>query len=104
MIARRPTSFPYVPGHLSFREVPAVLDALQQLTVAPDLLVCDGHGIAHPRRFRIAGHLGVLTDLPSIGEGKSILLETHDDVPQERGAWQPCFIERSVSVLRCELA
>ncbi len=90
-IARRPTSFPYVPGFLSFRELPAVLDALQQLTVIPDLLLCDGQGIAHPRRFGIAAHLGVLTDLPSIGVAKSILVGTHDDVPEERGAWRPLW-------------
>lgn len=90
-IARRPTSFPYVPGFLSFRELPSVLDALQQLTVTPDLLLCDGQGIAHPRRFGIAAHLGVLTDVPSIGVAKSILVGTHDDVPQERGAWRPLW-------------
>ena len=88
VIARRPTSFPYVPGYLSFRELPAVLDALKQLTVTPDLLLCDGQGIAHPRRFGIAAHLGVLTDLPSIGVAKSILVGTHDDVLEERGAWR----------------
>ncbi|MGA7936098.1 MAG: endonuclease V, partial [Kovacikia sp.] len=66
-IARRPTTFPYIPGFLSFREVPSVLDALEKLSLAPDLLLCDGQGIAHPRRFGIACHLGLLTDLPSIG-------------------------------------
>jgi deoxyribonuclease V len=88
-IARRPTVFPYIPGFLSFREVPAVLDALQQLTVIPDLLLCDGQGFAHPRRFGIACHLGLLTDLPAIGVAKSILVGKHADVPEERGAWQP---------------
>jgi len=51
-LARRPTSFPYVPGFLSFREIPAVLDALEKVKVIPDLLLCDGQGIAHPRRFQ----------------------------------------------------
>lgn len=88
-IARRPTTFPYIPGFLSFREVPAVLDALQQLTVIPDLLLCDGQGIAHPRRFGIACHLGLLTDLPSIGVAKSLLVGRHAEVPDERGSWQP---------------
>ncbi len=88
-LARRPTSFPYIPGLLSFRETPAVLDALEQLQVMPDLLLCDGQGIAHPRRFGIACHLGVLTDIPAIGVAKSLLVGTHADVPNERAAWQP---------------
>ena len=88
-IARRPTSFPYVPGFLSFREIPAVLDALEQVRQWPDLLLCDGQGQAHPRRLGIACHLGVLTDLPAIGVGKSRLVGTHPEVPDERGAWVP---------------
>jgi deoxyribonuclease V len=88
-IARRPTTFPYIPGFLSFREVPAVLDALEKLTTAPDLLLCDGQGIAHPRRFGIACHLGLLTDLPSIGVAKSLLVGKHGEVPDERGGWVP---------------
>lgn len=86
-IARLPTQFPYVPGLLSFREVPAVLDALQRLKLTPDLLLCDGQGIAHPRRLGIACHLGVLTDLPAIGVAKSRLIGTHDDLPTEKGSW-----------------
>ena len=70
-IARRPTSFPYVPGFLSFREIPAVLDALEKVKVIPDLLLCDGQGIAHPRRFGIACHLGLIVDIPAIGVAKS---------------------------------
>ncbi|HYF65925.1 MAG TPA: endonuclease V, partial [Herpetosiphonaceae bacterium] len=70
-LARRPTTFPYIPGFLSFREVPAVLAALEQLATTPDLLLVDGMGILHPRRFGIASHLGVLTGLPAIGVGKS---------------------------------
>jgi deoxyribonuclease V len=90
-IARRPTTFPYIPGLLSFREAPAVLEALEKLPVDPDLLLCDGQGIAHPRRFGIASHLGVLTNLPSIGVAKSLLVGTHADLPDERGAWQPLY-------------
>jgi|SRR5215212_650193 len=89
VIARRPTRFPYVPGLLSFREVPTVLDALTQLNVRPDLLLCDGQGIAHPRRFGIASHIGVLTDWPSIGVAKSLLTGFHAEVPEARGAWVP---------------
>jgi|TARA_B100001971_G_C18243408_1_gene572486 deoxyribonuclease V len=90
-IARRLTSFPYVLGFLSFRELPVVLDALQQLTMTSYLLLCDGHGIAHPRRFGIEAHLCVRTDLSSIGVAKSILVGMHDVVPQERGVWRPLW-------------
>ncbi|RMI30265.1 endonuclease V [Streptomyces triticirhizae] len=69
--AAGPVAFPYVPGLLAFRELPAVLAALDRLTVAPDLVVCDGYGLAHPRRFGLASHLGVLTDLPTIGVAKN---------------------------------
>ena len=86
-IARRPTEFPYIPGLLSFREIPAVLDALNQLTQLPDLLLCDGQGFAHPRRFGIACHLGVITGLPSIGVGKTRLTGKHGTVPKEKGKW-----------------
>ena len=72
-VARLPTSFPYVPGLLSFRELPAVLDALEQLEELPDLMLCDGQGIAHPRRLGIASHLGVLIDRPTVGVAKSRL-------------------------------
>ncbi|MEZ5614309.1 MAG: deoxyribonuclease V [Rhodocyclaceae bacterium] len=88
-IARLPTRFPYVPGLLSFREIPAVLAAMTRLEVRPDLLLCDGQGIAHPRRFGIASHLGLLLDLPAIGVAKTRLIGRHDDVPDTRGAWVP---------------
>lgn len=88
-IARRPTNFPYVPGLLSFREVPAVLEALGQLQGRPDLLLCDGQGIAHPRRFGIAAHLGVLCDVPAIGVAKSRLIGSYGNLPEQRGAWVP---------------
>lgn len=68
-----PVTFPYVPGLLSFREIPAILSALTRLTHRPDLLMIDGQGIAHPRRMGIAAHLGVLLDIPSIGVAKSRL-------------------------------
>lgn len=86
-IAHLPTAFPYVPGLLSFREIPAVLEALQLLTHWPDLLLCDGQGIAHPRRFGIAAHLGLLTGLPALGVGKSRLVGRHGPVPETRGEW-----------------
>lgn len=88
-VVRRRTRFPYVPGYLSFREAPALLAALDGLPRLPDLLLCDGHGLAHPRRFGLASHLGVLLDLPSIGVAKSRLVGTHAAVPEARGAWVP---------------
>ena len=88
-IARRPTTFPYIPGFLSFRELPAVLEALANVNIAPDLLLCDGQGLAHPRRFGIACHLGVLADVPAIGVAKSLFVGKHTEVGDERGAWQP---------------
>ncbi|HYE37686.1 deoxyribonuclease V [Methylocaldum sp.] len=102
LIARRPTSFPYVPGLLSFREIPAILDALKALRALPDLILVDGQGYAHPRRLGIACHLGVLTDIPTIGVGKTRLLGTHEDVPNQRGAWVPLSDkgERIGAVLR----
>lgn len=97
-----PTNFPYVPGLLSFREVPAVLDAMRRLKQRPDLLLCDGQGVAHPRRFGIACHLGVLTDIPSIGVAKSRLLGSHDEPAVEKGSWVPLLDhqERIGAVLR----
>jgi deoxyribonuclease V len=87
-LIRRPTSFPYIPGLLSFREAPALLDALAQLKARPDLLLCDGAGYAHPRRFGLACHLGLLSGIPTIGVAKSYLTGKYDPVPDERGAWQ----------------
>lgn len=86
---RRRTRFPYVPGLLSFREAPAVLDAMAKLRRAPDLVLCDGHGLAHPRRFGIACHLGVVLDLPAIGVAKSRLTGAHAEPGRQRGAWTP---------------
>lgn len=88
-ISRLPTQFPYIPGLLSFRELPAVLNALKTLNEKPDIFLCDGQGIAHPRRFGIACHLGVLIDRPTIGVGKTRLTGKHDAVPDKRGAWCP---------------
>lgn len=88
-LARLPTSFPYVPGLLSFREVPAALEALRGLGIVPDLLLVDGQGIAHPRRLGVASHLGLLCDIPSIGVAKSRLIGEHGEVPDQRGAWTP---------------
>jgi deoxyribonuclease V len=88
-VVRMPTRFPYVPGLLSFREAPAVLAAFERLRIAPDLILYDGQGIAHPRRFGIASHIGVLLDCPSIGVAKTRLVGAHRAPANRRGAWAP---------------
>ncbi|MBA9007037.1 MULTISPECIES: deoxyribonuclease V [Thermomonospora] len=79
-------AFPYVPGLFAFRELPTLVEALERLTTVPDLLVCDGHGLAHPRRFGLACHLGVLTGLPSLGVGKTRLVGSYDPPGEPRGS------------------
>lgn len=81
--------FPYVPGYLSFREVPPIMAALEKLAALPDLIICDGQGIAHPRRFGLACHLGVLTGIPTIGAAKSRLIGSHAEPGPDKGDWQP---------------
>jgi deoxyribonuclease V len=81
--------FPYVPGFLSFREIPALLAALSKLQTMPDLLFCDGQGYAHPRRMGLASHLGIVLDRPTIGCAKSILIGTHGSLGHEKGGWAP---------------
>jgi deoxyribonuclease V len=88
-IVRQPTRFPYVPGLLSFRELPALLAAFDRLRIRPDLLLCDGHGLAHPRRFGIACHMGMTCGIPAIGVAKSRLVGEHGQPMQRRGAWVP---------------
>lgn len=82
-------SFPYIPGLLAFREIPTVLAALEALPCSPGLVVCDGYGLAHPRRFGLASHLGVLTGLPTIGVAKNPFTFTYDDPPAARGTSAP---------------
>jgi deoxyribonuclease V len=84
-IWRGPVEFPYVPGLLSFREVPAVLRALEQLQVQPDVIMTDSQGRAHPRRFGLACHLGVLLNWPVFGVAKSKLTGVHSELPAEPG-------------------
>jgi len=93
-IHRCAVPFPYVPGLLSFRETPAVLPALDRLSVVPDVLMTDSHGRAHPRRFGFACHLGVLLDRPTLGVAKSILVGTPaGDLPPEKGGRVPLVDE-----------
>ncbi|MEV7025945.1 endonuclease V [Kitasatospora sp. NPDC093558] len=81
--------FPYVPGLLAFREIPAVLDALAGLTRTPDLVVCDGYGLAHPRRLGLASHLGVLTGLRTLGVAKTPFTFDHTAPDTPRGSTSP---------------
>jgi deoxyribonuclease V len=83
------TKFPYVPGLLSFREVPSLLEAWSKLDVEPDLVMFDGQGIAHPRRIGIASHAGLLLDRPTIGCAKSVLVGKYEEPELERGSWSP---------------
>jgi len=84
--AIRPVRFPYVPGLLSFREAPAVLAALRRLRTSPDVFLFDAHGLAHPRRFGLASHLGVILDRPSVGCAKSLLVGQHAEPEPSRGS------------------
>jgi len=83
--------FPYVPGLLSFREIPSLLQAWEKLALKPDVLIVDGHGIAHPRRLGIATHLGLLIDVPTVGCAKSKLTGRYDEPDQEPGATSPLW-------------
>jgi deoxyribonuclease V len=84
--AVRKGTFPYVPGLLTFREGPAVLEAFSRLAAPPDLVFFDGQGTAHPRRLGLASHLGIILDIPSIGCAKSRLCGEHEEPGWERGS------------------
>jgi len=88
-LATRRITFPYIPGLLSFREGPVILEAINKLSALPDLFIFDGQGIAHPRRLGIASHIGLLTDLPTIGCAKSRLCGQHADPDVKRGRHVP---------------
>jgi deoxyribonuclease V len=83
---RTRAAFPYVPGLLSFREAPAGLEVWARLKTRPDYLICDGHGLAHPRRLGLASHFGLWVDLPTIGCAKSLLVGAHADLGASRGS------------------
>lgn len=86
-------SFPYVPGLLAFREIPTVLAALDALPCEPGLVVCDGYGLAHPRRFGLASHLGVLTGLPTIGVAKNPFTFSYEEPGARRGSASPLLAD-----------
>ncbi|WP_409175189.1 deoxyribonuclease V [Brevibacillus fortis] len=96
--------FPYIPGLFSFRELPPLVRAFKELKTTPQLVVCDGQGIAHPRRFGLASHLGVLFDMPTIGCGKTRLLGEYEEPAQERGAYSPLIDQGEIigGVLRTQ--
>lgn len=85
-LASAPLALPYVPGYLSFREAPALLSALGQLSLHPDLILVDGQGLAHPRRFGLACHVGVQANVPTVGVAKSRLIGSHEDPDTKRGS------------------
>jgi deoxyribonuclease V len=89
-------SFPYIPGYLSFREIPALMAALKKFTNKPDLILVDGQGIAHPRRMGLASHLGVLGDVPTIGCAKSRLVGVYDEPGMKKGDWSPLRLDQEV--------
>lgn len=101
-MARRKLQFPYVPGLLSFRESPILIAAFARLKIEPDLLLIDGHGLAHPRLFGIACHIGVLFDKPAIGCGKSLLVGKAAEPAAKAGSSTPLEFhgERVGTVLR----
>ncbi|MEN6370970.1 MAG: deoxyribonuclease V [Armatimonadota bacterium] len=103
--ATRPLEFPYIPGLLAFREIPAILDAFKLLKAKPDIMIVDGQGLAHQRRFGIACHLGVLLDLPSIGCGKSRLVGDYEEPGPEPGDSSPLMAdgEQLGNVVRTKL-
>jgi deoxyribonuclease V len=97
VIVDEPVPFPYIPGLLSFREIPPLLAAWKGIRTRPDVIIVDGQGVAHPRRLGIASHLGLVLGVPTIGCAKSRLCGEFEEPPPERGAWSP-LIHREETV------
>ncbi len=92
-VERAEVTFPYVPGYLSFREAPVILKIMERVRTTPQVLLCDGQGIAHPRGFGLASHLGLFLDLPTIGCAKSLLVGEYQEPAPERGAFSPLIFQ-----------
>ncbi len=90
-VSEAPCHFPYVPGLLSFRELPVLIPLFEKLRISPDLVLCDGQGIAHPRRIGLASHLGLVLAAPTIGCAKSRLVGEHEALDQARGSTTPLY-------------
>lgn len=95
-IAQAKLTFPYIPGLLSFREIPAILEVIKQVQQEPEVVIVDGHGIAHPRRLGIAAHLGVMLDLPTFGCAKKLLYGKYNEPGLERGSISPLMIKEEI--------
>ncbi len=95
-VVRRALRFPYVPGLLSFRETPAILGAFSRLRTRPEVVLCDGQGLAHPRRLGLACHVGLWLELPTIGCAKSRLCGEYDEPGAARGDWRPLRLQGDV--------
>ena len=96
VLVSQPVKFPYIPGLLAFREAPPIIEALKKVKEKVDLLMLDGHGIAHPRRMGIATHLGIYLEMASLGCAKSKLTGTHSPLPPERGSYQPLYDDKEM--------
>lgn len=103
-VARTDLTFPYIPGLLSFREIPVLMECFRKVETPFDVLLCDGQGIAHPRRFGLASHLGLLLRKPTIGCAKSLLVGEHGEVGRKRGDFAPLRYNGKIvgSVLRTQ--
>jgi len=95
-VCHQEAMFPYIPGLLSFREIPVLLEAWNRLEIKPDLIFCDGQGIAHPRGFGLASHLGLLLKHPTIGCAKKRLVGHHQEVESTRGSWKPLLLDEKL--------
>ena len=95
-IARKQVTFPYIPGLLSFREAPIIIEAIKGLSIMPDVFMFDGQGIAHPRGIGIASHIGLLINISSIGCAKSVLCGKFKEPATEKGAWTPLVYNEKV--------
>ncbi len=101
-VANCKVEFPYISGFLSFREIPSIIKAIKKLNLKPDLILCDGQGIAHPRGMGIATHLGIILDIPTIGVAKKRLVGTFKIPNDKKGAWEPLYYKGEIvgAVLR----